>query len=48
MLILKYNTNELIYKTKQSHRQQTCGQRAGEGWDVNWRLADTNYHVENG
>ena len=31
---LKYDTDELIYGTKQTHRhkEQTCGCQGGEGW----------------
>ena len=48
---LKYGTNELIYKEKQTHRhrEQTCGCQGGSGVvgrrTGNWRLTDANYYV---
>ena len=45
---LKYGPNELIYKTKKTHREQTCGFQGGGR--VGERrgslgLADTNYYM---
>ena len=45
---LKYDTNELIYKTNiHRHRAQTCGCQGGgelgEGWIGRLGLADANF-----
>ena len=48
---LKYDTNELIYKTETDlqHREQICGCQGedgvGEGRIVSSGLADTNYFI---
>ena len=48
---LKYDTNELFTKQKQTHRhrEQTCGcqggLRVGEGWIGSFGLADANYYI---
>ena len=34
---LKYDTNELIHKQKQIHREQTCGCQGGGGW-ADWEF----------
>ena len=46
---LKYDTNELIYKTETEshrHREQTCGHQGGGVWGEEWigslGLADAN------
>ena len=49
---LKYDTNELIYKTDSRHREQSCGCQGGvevgKGWIWNLGLADANYYILNG
>ena len=51
---LKYDTNELPMKQKQTHRyrEQTCGCQGeggvGEGWIRNLGLADANWYKYNG
>ena len=46
---LKYDTNELIYKTDSRHREQSCGcqggVQVGKGWIWNLGLADANYYI---
>ena len=52
---LKYDTNELIYKTEtysQTQRTDFCGCQGGgglgEGWIWSLGLADANYYIQNG
>ena len=51
---LKYDTNELIYKTETDSKtqRQTCGcqggEMEGEGWIGSLGLVDANYYIENG
>ena len=48
---LKYDTNELIYKTETTHRrrEQICGchgeEGVGEGWIGSLGLAEENYYI---
>ena len=47
---LKYDTNELTYKTEiDTQREQTCGCQGGEGvvegWSGNSGLAEANYYI---
>ena len=48
---LKYDTNEPIYKQKQTlrHREQTCGCQGGERVEERWigslGLAGANYYI---
>ena len=49
MILLKYDTNELIYETD-SQTERTGlwlprGGRVGEGWSGSLGLADTNYYI---
>ena len=39
---LKYDTNELIYRTDSSHREQTCQGGVGKGWIESLGSADAN------
>ena len=48
---LKYNTNELTMKQKETyrHREQICGGQegggVGEGWSGSLGLADANFYI---
>ena len=50
---LKYDTNELIYKTEADSQTQRTDLwlprgRVPEGWSGSLGLADANYYIQNG
>ena len=49
---LKYDTNELIYKTETDSQRTDLwlprGRGMGEGWSGSLGLADANYYIQNG
>ena len=48
MWYLKYDTNELIYKTDSRHRKKTCSCLGvnRKGWIGSLRLTDANYYIK--
>ena len=45
---LKYDTNELLYKTETDSQTQRAGRKVGDGWSGSLGLANANYCIQHG